>query len=156
MLSGFFAGAGRCRSSSSKARHFSSKASAATADQLTPQRSSRRHMRSRNAGETRRVIRSGFLGFGLGLGLGITRVGYSHADRSRQSRQRHQLRHTYATWLISAGENIKWVSRQMGHKSGKMTLDTYADWLPSLDNEAGTTAVSMLWSGLGQGGAASV
>lgn len=66
-----------------------------------------------------------------------------------------QLRHTYATWLISAGENIKWVSGQVGHASTKMTLDTYANWLPSLDSEAGNVAVAKLWSGCGQGSAAS-
>ncbi len=41
-----------------------------------------------------------------------------------------QLRHTYATWMINAGEPIKRVSMQMGHKSTKMTLDVYLKWLP--------------------------
>lgn len=56
----------------------------------------------------------------------------------------HQLRHTYATWLIGAGENIKWVSQQMGHESTQMTLDTYADWIPAMNPDAGSRAEA-LW-----------
>ena len=56
------------------------------------------------------------------------------------------LRHTYATWMLQAGEPIKWVSGQMGHESTKMTLDTYADWLPELNPEVGQAAERLFWS----------
>jgi integrase len=42
----------------------------------------------------------------------------------------HDLRHTYATLRISKGDNIKDVSMQLGHHSIKITLDTYAHWMP--------------------------
>lgn len=42
----------------------------------------------------------------------------------------HDLRHTYATLRIGKGDNIQDVSRQLGHHSVKLTLDTYAHWMP--------------------------
>lgn len=37
----------------------------------------------------------------------------------------HALRHTYASLLINAGENLKYVSRQLGHASIQITADLY-------------------------------
>ncbi|HXG54011.1 MAG TPA: site-specific integrase [Vicinamibacterales bacterium] len=37
----------------------------------------------------------------------------------------HALRHTFASLLISHGESIKYVSRQLGHASIQITADTY-------------------------------
>ena len=42
----------------------------------------------------------------------------------------HDLRHTYATLRISKGDNIADVSKQLGHHSVKLTLDTYYHWIP--------------------------
>ena len=42
----------------------------------------------------------------------------------------HDLRHTYATLRISKGDNILDVSKQLGHHSIKITLDTYTHWIP--------------------------
>jgi integrase len=42
----------------------------------------------------------------------------------------HDLRHTYGTLRISKGDNILDVSKQLGHHSIKITLDTYAHWMP--------------------------
>lgn len=42
----------------------------------------------------------------------------------------HDLRHTYATLRISKGDNIADVSKQLGHHSVKLTLDTYYHWMP--------------------------
>ena len=39
----------------------------------------------------------------------------------------HDLRHTCASLAISAGVNVLGVARMLGHKSAKVTLDTYAD-----------------------------
>lgn len=45
-------------------------------------------------------------------------------------RKPHNLRHTYASNLLSSGESILYVSKQLGHKSPKTTLDVYSKWIP--------------------------
>ena len=47
----------------------------------------------------------------------------------------HDLRHTYATYLLSKNIPIKYVQSQLGHSSAKMTLDVYASVLPSIKND---------------------
>jgi integrase len=42
----------------------------------------------------------------------------------------HSLRHTFATLSLLGGKSIMWVSRQLGHKSVKVTLDVYSHVLP--------------------------
>jgi len=49
----------------------------------------------------------------------------------------YQMRHTFATLAISAGENINWVARMMGHKSPVMTLERYNRYVPNLTREDG-------------------
>lgn len=39
----------------------------------------------------------------------------------------HDLRHTAASLMVSAGASVMVVQRQLGHKSAAMTLDTYSD-----------------------------
>ncbi len=41
------------------------------------------------------------------------------------SRYLYQLRHTFASLMISNGEDITWVSQMMGHKSSDITLRIY-------------------------------
>lgn len=48
-------------------------------------------------------------------------------DRLARKMTVHDLRHTAASLLVSAGANVKVVQRQLGHESAAMTLDTYAD-----------------------------
>jgi hypothetical protein len=48
----------------------------------------------------------------------------------------HDLRHTYASLLINNGENIKYISEQMGHASVQITLDRYGHLFPSARREA--------------------
>ena len=38
----------------------------------------------------------------------------------------HALRHTYANILIEQGENIKYISTQLGHSTPMVTLNVYA------------------------------
>jgi len=38
----------------------------------------------------------------------------------------YQIRHSFATMMISEGEDILWVSRMLGHKSSDITLKAYA------------------------------
>jgi integrase len=52
----------------------------------------------------------------------------------------YQTRHTFATMMLGAGENLMWVSNQMGHESTKDTLDTYARWIDDNDSNAGMRA----------------
>ena len=39
----------------------------------------------------------------------------------------HDLRHTAASFAVSAGANVKAVQRMLGHSSASMTLDVYAE-----------------------------
>lgn len=48
----------------------------------------------------------------------------------------HDLRHSYAAALISSGENIKFIQKQLGHSSIKQTLDVYGHLLGNIEKEA--------------------
>jgi hypothetical protein len=43
-----------------------------------------------------------------------------------------EVRHTFATMMISAGENIGWVQKMMGHSSLKMITDRYFSYVPNM------------------------
>jgi integrase len=73
------------------------------------------------------------------------RVSYKALKKAGLRRIRvHDLRHSYATLRISKGDNIADVSKQLGHHSIKITVDTYYHWMPGasksevdqLDSEA--------------------
>ena len=55
-------------------------------------------------------------------------------------RQPYQLRPTYASTMLSSGENIHWLARQMGHRDATMILRTYGKWIPDVDPSAGSKA----------------
>jgi hypothetical protein len=42
----------------------------------------------------------------------------------------HSLRHTYASMLIAQGENVKYISSQLGHASVQITIDRYGHLFP--------------------------
>ncbi|PQP35639.1 site-specific integrase [Desulfobacteraceae bacterium SEEP-SAG9] len=48
----------------------------------------------------------------------------------------HDLRHTYASLLISQGENIKYVQSQLGHSSPTVTLNVYAHLMGTINQES--------------------
>jgi integrase len=48
----------------------------------------------------------------------------------------YDLRHTCATLLLAAGENIKVVSERLGHVNATVTLNTYVHVLPGMQAEA--------------------
>ena len=48
----------------------------------------------------------------------------------------HDLRHTAASLLLMAGENIKVVSERLGHEDIEITLKTYAHTLPTMQKGA--------------------
>lgn len=61
----------------------------------------------------------------------------------------YQMRHTFASTLLSAGENPVWVASMMGHKDWTMIVRTYGRWIPSVAPDAGQK-VAALWSTSGQ------
>ena len=54
----------------------------------------------------------------------------------------YQMRHTFATLAISAGENINWVARMLGHKSPVVTLERYNRFVPNLTRSDGKALLS--------------
>ena len=48
----------------------------------------------------------------------------------------HALRHTHAVHLLEAGANIKYVSERLGHKSVKITADTYLHVTEKIEDDA--------------------
>jgi integrase len=46
----------------------------------------------------------------------------------------HDIRHTFASLLLSRGANVVYVSKMLGHSSPKITLDRYSHYMPS-ENE---------------------
>lgn len=44
-------------------------------------------------------------------------------------RNQYQTRHTYASHLLSGGENPHFVARQLGHKTVEMVMRRYARWI---------------------------
>ena len=58
----------------------------------------------------------------------------------------HDLRHTFASILIAAGHNIKYVQLQMGHSSIKITLDLYAHLMPEVYEGAAKKSEDFVFS----------
>ena len=50
----------------------------------------------------------------------------------------YTLRHTFAVFMLEAGENPGWVARQMGHTSGEMLWRRYARWWPQVARSDGS------------------
>lgn len=48
----------------------------------------------------------------------------------------HALRHSHAVHLLEAGANIKYVSERLGHKSIKVTADTYLHVTQKIEDDA--------------------
>ncbi|WP_269321297.1 tyrosine-type recombinase/integrase [Halomonas sp. BC04] len=55
-------------------------------------------------------------------------------------RRPYQTRHTYASMMVSAGEPLAWVSKQMGHASVVTTARIYASWIPATNSQTGMLA----------------
>lgn len=49
-----------------------------------------------------------------------------------------QMRHTFATLHIAAGESISWVSKMLGHASVRVTLERYNRFIPDLTRDDGS------------------
>lgn len=75
----------------------------------------------------------------------------THALKKAGIRYRnpYQTRHTYASMLLSAGENPMWVAQQMGHKDWAMIRRVYGRWIPEMNPGAGDKIMAN-WKGLSQ------
>jgi integrase len=51
-------------------------------------------------------------------------------------RKYHATRHTFATWLLSDGADLRWVQGQLGHASIAQTADTYGHVQPERHESA--------------------
>lgn len=57
----------------------------------------------------------------------------------------HDLRHTFASLMISNGEDIVRVSRPMGHATASFTLNVYSHMLPREHDESGDRLASLVF-----------
>jgi integrase len=48
----------------------------------------------------------------------------------------YDLRHTYASLLISQGVHVKAIAERMGHSSVTVTMEVYGHLLPSIEEHA--------------------
>ena len=55
----------------------------------------------------------------------------------------YQTRHTYASMMLTAGEEPLWLAQQMGHSDTTMIYRNYASWITTKDDTAGMKAVKM-------------
>lgn len=66
----------------------------------------------------------------------------------------HDLRHSAASFAVSAGANVKAVQKMLGHSSAAMTLDVYADLFDgdldsvsdALDHAVSRSSVGKMWA----------
>ena len=65
-------------------------------------------------------------------------------DAGIRYRNPYQTRHTYASMLLSAGENPAWISKQMGHTNMTMLLQKYGHYLPDHDPLAGQKIIARM------------
>jgi integrase len=61
----------------------------------------------------------------------------------------HDLRHTYASLLLSQGENIKYIQTQLGHSSPMVTLNVYSHLLKDSNQEAACRLESTIFQSTG-------
>lgn len=57
-------------------------------------------------------------------------------------RNLYQMRHTFASMMISIGEDILWVSSMLGHKNSNITLSTYAKYVKNDKRKRGAFLLS--------------
>ncbi len=66
----------------------------------------------------------------------------------------HDLRHTYASLLLSQGESPVYVQRQLGHASIQLTCDLYGRWLPVKSRHGGPDRLDEPMERVDRGGGA--
>jgi integrase len=75
----------------------------------------------------------------------IRRTCWQHALKKSGVRYRtpYQTRHTYASMLLTAGEDPTWIAKQMGHKDWGVIRTRYARWIPGQNPTAGRKAANL-------------
>ena len=76
----------------------------------------------------------------------------AHKDTGIAYRNPYQLRHTWASNLLSQGENIALIAKLLGHKTIEVAMNTYAKWVEQgqrlgFDRPAKRYGMQPLWSG---------
>ncbi|MBX9811254.1 MAG: site-specific integrase [Burkholderiales bacterium] len=59
-------------------------------------------------------------------------------------RNPYQTRHMFASLCLTAGEDIAWVARQLGHKTIAMVLKRYARWIEGIETSGGEKMTRLL------------
>lgn len=73
------------------------------------------------------------------------RVWYPALDALRLDRRRaYQTRHTYATLMLAAGENVEFIRQQMGHRDARVLFSRYARYVPDLTRRDGSAMEALL------------
>ena len=57
----------------------------------------------------------------------------------------HDLRHTHATLMLTAGVHPKVVQERLGHASIQITLDTYSHVMPGMQEDAATKVAALVF-----------
>jgi integrase len=57
-------------------------------------------------------------------------------------RNPYQMRHTFASMMISNGEDILWVSKMLGHTTSAITLTMYARYVENKDKKRGAFLIA--------------
>jgi integrase len=57
-------------------------------------------------------------------------------------RRPYHTRHSYASMMLSSGENLLYVAKQLGHADWRMVQERYARWMPSGFGRAAGSAVA--------------
>jgi len=66
-------------------------------------------------------------------------------------RKYHATRHSFATWMLDEGADVRWVQAQLGHATIAQTVDTYAH-LDTARHAAGVEALTRYLTPLGGSG----
>lgn len=56
----------------------------------------------------------------------------------------YQTRHTYASMMLSAGEDPTYIASQLGHRDWAMIRKVYARWIPGVRSDAGHRGAAAL------------